>query len=432
MRIAVLISGEYRTFAETVQSMPFLSDPFVDIYFSTWNVSTFRFDFLNILKSQTITHQDISKYLGGKGVRTDIADLPDLPELPSSIDRMINRWIAGLDMINKSGITYDYIYIIRPDTYFQTVFTDIVKEIESKIIKDTFYVALSQHLHMKSLGDTVMLSSPYIMNLLINSNLKFQWENTKNIREWHNWWYNYVYDRTRKIEELRMGKQQCLLGCVDILRMPLLPPAKQSGLIDLQSLTDRSIQWCNINTMNIMLKNSMRDVLFHGGDHVKMAFNWYFDRYQIIKNHFLKNSKLISHRGNLRFAIPSEENKPEYILEALDRFDVEIDVWYVNNQFYLGHDNPQYPIDESFLHNDKLWCHAKNHEALEAMERINVVNYFWHEEEPYALTSSGYLWTYPGKPLSKLSIAVMPADIFHITSPVYGICCDYVEFLQVK
>jgi hypothetical protein len=61
------------------------------------------------------------------------------------------------------------------------------------------------------------------------------------------------------------------------------------------------------------------------------------------------------------------------------------------------------------------------------MKKLNVVNYFWHDQDPHTLTSSGYIWSFPGQPLSELSIAVMPADIFHITTPVYGICCDYVD-----
>ena len=56
---------------------------------------------------------------------------------------------------------------------------------------------------------------------------------------------------------------------------------------------------------------------------------------------------LISHRGNLTGSNPERENSQTYIQEALNKgFNVEVDVWVVNNQIYLGHDAPQYLIDK--------------------------------------------------------------------------------------
>ena len=77
---------------------------------------------------------------------------------------------------------------------------------------------------------------------------------------------------------------------------------------------------------------------------------------------------LISHRGNID-GKTNQENKPEYIKKALFHgFNVEIDVWYIDNKYYLGHDLPQYEIEEDFLQNASLWCHAKNIEALYRMK----------------------------------------------------------------
>ena len=79
--------------------------------------------------------------------------------------------------------------------------------------------------------------------------------------------------------------------------------------------------------------------------------------------------KLISHRGNINGRDESRENHPEYIQSALDKgYDVEIDVWLTSyNQFYLGHDKPQYFVKSEFLEKDGLWCHAKNIDALYKM-----------------------------------------------------------------
>ena len=58
---------------------------------------------------------------------------------------------------------------------------------------------------------------------------------------------------------------------------------------------------------------------------------------------------LISHRGNLNGAEFDQENKPDFIRSALNySFDVEVDIWFIDDNFYLGHDSPDYPIDTTF------------------------------------------------------------------------------------
>ena len=53
--------------------------------------------------------------------------------------------------------------------------------------------------------------------------------------------------------------------------------------------------------------------------------------------------KLISHRGNTSGPNPEKENSPEYIIAALlAGYEVEIDVWFENGKFMLGHSEPQY------------------------------------------------------------------------------------------
>ena len=85
----------------------------------------------------------------------------------------------------------------------------------------------------------------------------------------------------------------------------------------------------------------------------------------------------ISHRGNLEGPTKDFENKPEYIENAISQgYEVEIDVWFKNNNFFLGHDEPQYNISANFLLKKEIWCHAKNLKALEEMKKIGS-HYFW-------------------------------------------------------
>ena len=103
----------------------------------------------------------------------------------------------------------------------------------------------------------------------------------------------------------------------------------------------------------------------------------------------------IAHRGNTQGKSP-KENDPGYIQIALDDgYLCEIDVWLIGKYLYLGHDNPKYLIDIEFLRNDKLFCHAKNIEALLLMAQDQDIHCFWHENDAYTITSRGYIWKYP-------------------------------------
>tara|TARA_R110000796_G_scaffold220702_1_gene336791 strand:+ start:354 stop:779 length:426 start_codon:yes stop_codon:yes gene_type:complete len=136
---------------------------------------------------------------------------------------------------------------------------------------------------------------------------------------------------------------------------------------------------------------------------------------------------LISHRGNISGKNISLENNPGYIKDAIHLgYNVEVDVWY-NNGFWLGHDEPLYPIGISFLMNEKLWCHAKNIEALLMMKMEDNIHYFWHQEDDITLTSKGYIWAYPGKQPIKNSIAVMPEIYKDNLDKCIGICSDNIK-----
>lgn len=135
---------------------------------------------------------------------------------------------------------------------------------------------------------------------------------------------------------------------------------------------------------------------------------------------------LISHRGNL-MGRTNYENEPDYIMNAIDEgFDVEIDVWYKHNTLYLGHDSPQFKIDLSFLQNEKLWCHAKNYDALEYMLENNI-HCFWHQKDTFTITSKGYIWQYPSITKYTNAIFLMPENFGEIDmTGVKGICSDYI------
>jgi len=140
---------------------------------------------------------------------------------------------------------------------------------------------------------------------------------------------------------------------------------------------------------------------------------------------------LISHRGNTNGRFENHENEPTYIDMALNKgFDVEVDVWYKDNMLWLGHDKPEYSVDNKFIIDrmDKLWVHCKNIEAIEFFMTCGWgLNYFWHETDTITLTSRGWIWAYPNKQPIKYSIAVMPELFNDNTTECIGICSDYIE-----
>tara|TARA_B100001248_G_scaffold260640_1_gene249455 strand:- start:965 stop:1402 length:438 start_codon:yes stop_codon:yes gene_type:complete len=135
----------------------------------------------------------------------------------------------------------------------------------------------------------------------------------------------------------------------------------------------------------------------------------------------------ISHRGNLNKINQKDENKPSYILNALDqKYNVEVDIWFSNGKFYLGHDNPVYEVDLEFIKKNGLWFHAKNIEAFHELLQLNIVC-FWHQNDDVTLTSNGYIWTYPGKQLTINSICVLP-ELHKIQKfNCAGICSDFIQ-----
>lgn len=138
--------------------------------------------------------------------------------------------------------------------------------------------------------------------------------------------------------------------------------------------------------------------------------------------------KLIAHRGNINEPNPQKENHPDYISEAVQLgYDVEIDVWLIDDKWYLGHDNPQYEIKYTFLLDFRFWLHAKNGDAFNELVNNDYVNTFWHTTEDWILTSKKYIWTYPNKKLFANSICVLPElGFIGNIKECHGICSDYI------
>lgn len=147
--------------------------------------------------------------------------------------------------------------------------------------------------------------------------------------------------------------------------------------------------------------------------------------------------KFIAHRGNISGININKENTIDYIISALNQdFEVEIDLWYENGIYYLGHDEPKNKISLSFigLTAEYLWCHAKTVDTLNELLKYPNINCFFHQTDDVTLTSHKYMWTFPEKPLSERSILLkfVKDEKYIIPINIVGICSDNIDFYRKK
>ena len=143
---------------------------------------------------------------------------------------------------------------------------------------------------------------------------------------------------------------------------------------------------------------------------------------------------LIAHRGNLDGVNQNKENQPDYLVSAINKgFDVEIDVRVFKNKIFFGHDEAEYKIQIDWINKyiSNCWFHAKNLESLLFFNnyQFNInkkINYFWHDQDSYTLTSQGFIWAYPGKKGGEKSIAVLPEINKTSIESFDGICSDFI------
>jgi len=99
------------------------------------------------------------------------------------------------------------------------------------------------------------------------------------------------------------------------------------------------------------------------------------------------STRVISHRGNLDGPNPEMENQPEYILNATNVCSVEIDVWYKDNKYFLGHDEPQYEVAKFFLFKERFLIHAKSMETFFELSKYGQLETFFQTEDDLSMTT---------------------------------------------
>lgn len=145
--------------------------------------------------------------------------------------------------------------------------------------------------------------------------------------------------------------------------------------------------------------------------------------------------KIIAHRGNTRGPVKEFENDPDYLLQAIKMgYDVEVDVWFNGERIYFGHDEAQYDVRPDQFNKilPHAWFHCKDLETLThfLFHHQDDARFFWHQTDDFTLTNNNYIWTYPGKDVTQISIIVdndLSSGVDY--DKVYAVCTDYAELL---
>jgi len=139
---------------------------------------------------------------------------------------------------------------------------------------------------------------------------------------------------------------------------------------------------------------------------------------------------IISHRGNLKGKDLSKENNPAHLQHVMGDHKImcEVDLWLVDNELLLGHDFPEYKIDESFLESfaNFLVIHAKDLNAANWLyDSQRKYNWFYHKNDEMTLTSHGWIWSYPGIYMDNGVVVELGPPNTAITLHTRGVCTDY-------
>ena len=153
----------------------------------------------------------------------------------------------------------------------------------------------------------------------------------------------------------------------------------------------------------------------------------------IIEKYNTLPSPWILHRGNSEGPSIENENNPIILYENIKKgWDIEIDVWKVNGNLYLGHDSPKILIDfsEPFLIHKNTWIHCKNLDAFFYFynhPETEKYHFFSHDKDNITITSKGFIWGNIGIKLNCTgSINVINTKTDFTDSIGQGICTDWM------
>jgi len=199
MNIAVIISGEYRTFEQCVKTHDHMLAG-NDIFVSTWSESN-NVNMEDTSLSIQITGIDeaqIRKTLEGYNVISTCIEHYDPDFWRSDVMRynsaMLHRWEKGLELVEATGKRYDVIVIMRPDLFFGGTCTTPRWEIFN--VEGLLQSAWSSD---TTLNDILMIGTP---STIKNTLMKVEEWNAAEDDNWHTKFFTHVSSKGITVRNL--------------------------------------------------------------------------------------------------------------------------------------------------------------------------------------------------------------------------------------
>lgn len=184
-KIAILFAGEYRTFPICRTTMKFLDQEGIDsdIYFSTWNVTTTESG------TREVSETEIQTVMN-RPVVVKINDPSKFSQSPNFIKQIHQRKFA-VELVKNSGKQYDYIFLLRPDVFFQN--NSFFKVDEFPTYNDSFG-AHAIPMDGSGLSDAMMFSNYDNIVKLIDVIDPDEANNPDHPGGWHGYFHRFVTD----------------------------------------------------------------------------------------------------------------------------------------------------------------------------------------------------------------------------------------------
>ncbi len=209
MKVAVLISGELRTFEICRPNMTFLDDPRAEVYVSTWDSTRVQSRTLDLNYSVQHDLEHVQRLAGPQTRHVLLESYEHFRDSPLNTKynvALIYRWLAGARAIFNSGESYDYLLVCRPDLFFHPeapLRLDMVDGPGLAVAWFTPGILLQDHLLCCSFEDAKRLFSDELLQ---------GWLHAGDTADWHTWWTQFVAEKFhtfRRLGQNRVGMQFC-------------------------------------------------------------------------------------------------------------------------------------------------------------------------------------------------------------------------------
>ena len=142
---------------------------------------------------------------------------------------------------------------------------------------------------------------------------------------------------------------------------------------------------------------------------------------------------IVHHRGNSLSNLTVENNPIDLKKLVHAGHYIELDVWTRGEKIFVGHDRPDVEVTYDWLLKvaDRAFIHCKDGITFSRLKRWFgargiATNLFYHTHEDYALSTGGWVITYPGKQTFKEFLSMMPESAGRVPSgeACAAICSD--------